>query len=55
MTACTHKVHVLVTGLPESVDGCEDRLRSGGTWLDLRICLECGSTRISPSPLMVGG
>jgi len=33
---------VLVTELPESVDGCEDCLRDGGVWLHLRICLECG-------------
>jgi len=31
-----------VTRLPESVDGCEDCLASGGVWLHLRICLECG-------------
>ena len=28
--------------LPESVDGCEDCLATGGLWLHLRICLECG-------------
>ena len=28
--------------LPESVDGCEDCLASGGVWLHLRICLACG-------------
>jgi hypothetical protein len=41
-TSCTHLDHVLVTHLPESVDGCEDCLRTGGKWLHLRICLECG-------------
>jgi uncharacterized UBP type Zn finger protein len=42
MTTCTHLDHVLVTELPPSVDGCEECLRTGGAWLHLRICLECG-------------
>ncbi|MDX6540257.1 MAG: hypothetical protein QOI71_1867 [Gaiellales bacterium] len=42
MTTCTHLGHVLVTQLPAAVDGCEDCLASGGLWLHLRICLECG-------------
>jgi hypothetical protein len=39
---CTHLDHVEVLELPESVDGCEDCLASGGQWVHLRICLECG-------------
>jgi uncharacterized UBP type Zn finger protein len=39
---CTHIDHVHVTELPEAVDGCEDCLASGGRWVHLRICLECG-------------
>jgi uncharacterized UBP type Zn finger protein len=42
MTTCTHLDHVRVTRLPASVQGCEDCLASGGEWLHLRICLECG-------------
>ena len=42
MPRCTHLDHVLLTSLPESVDGCEDCLASGGKWLHLRLCLECG-------------
>ena len=42
MAACTHLDRVLITRLPESVEGCEDCLASGGSWLHLRICLECG-------------
>jgi hypothetical protein len=42
MANCTHLDHVLVTELPESVDGCVDCLAMGGQWLHLRICLECG-------------
>jgi hypothetical protein len=40
--ACTHLDRVRLTELPESVDGCEDCLATGGRWLHLRICLECG-------------
>jgi hypothetical protein len=39
---CTHTDHVLLTELPASVEGCEDCLRTGGAWMHLRICLECG-------------
>jgi hypothetical protein len=42
MTSCTHLDHVRVTQLPESVEGCEECLATGGQWLHLRICLECG-------------
>jgi uncharacterized UBP type Zn finger protein len=42
MTTCTHLDHVTITELPESVAGCEDCLATGGAWLHLRICLECG-------------
>ena len=42
MASCTHLDHVRITELPESVEGCEDCLASGGQWLHLRICLECG-------------
>jgi uncharacterized UBP type Zn finger protein len=42
MAACTHLDDVLITQLPEAVDGCEDCLLTGGVWLHLRICLECG-------------
>ena len=40
--ACSHLDHVLVTELPESVDGCAECLAEGTPWLHLRICLECG-------------
>ena len=42
MAACTHLDHVLIRELPERVAGCEECLASGGRWLHLRICLECG-------------
>jgi hypothetical protein len=42
MATCTHLDHVQVLELPESVDGCAECLATGGRWLHLRICLECG-------------
>jgi uncharacterized UBP type Zn finger protein len=42
MPRCTHLDHVLLTELPPSVDGCAECLASGGKWLHLRLCLECG-------------
>ncbi len=41
-SACRHLDSITVTRLPESVDGCQDCLATGGVWLRLRICLECG-------------
>lgn len=43
MTTCTHLDRVRVTQLPESVQGCEECLKTGDPWLHLRICLECGT------------
>jgi hypothetical protein len=42
MVSCTHLDEILITRLPEAVDGCEDCLATGGQWLHLRICLTCG-------------
>jgi hypothetical protein len=42
MPTCTHLDHVHVTQLPAAVDGCAECLATGGVWLHLRICLECG-------------
>jgi Zn-finger in ubiquitin-hydrolases and other protein len=42
MSDCTHLDHVHLRELPEEVAGCEDCLASGGQWVHLRICLECG-------------
>ncbi len=41
-STCTHLDTITVTELPASVDGCEECLRTGGVWLHLRVCLECG-------------
>lgn len=37
---CTHLDHVRV--LSSDQPGCEDCLASGGTWVHLRLCVECG-------------
>jgi len=42
IAGCSHLDRIHITELPESVDGCEDCLRTGGEWLHLRICLICG-------------
>jgi Zn-finger in ubiquitin-hydrolases and other protein len=39
---CTHLDHVVLTQLPEAVDGCAECLEMGSPWCHLRICLECG-------------
>ena len=42
MSTCAHLDQVAVTELPESVQGCEECLKTGDPWLHLRICLVCG-------------
>ena len=39
---CTHLDTVELTELPDSVEGCEECLKTGDPWLHLRICLSCG-------------
>ena len=42
MNLCSHMDHIKLVRLPESVDGCEECIASGQSWVHLRICLECG-------------
>jgi uncharacterized UBP type Zn finger protein len=42
MAECTHLDQIEITELPESVEGCEECLKTGDPWLHLRICLVCG-------------
>jgi uncharacterized UBP type Zn finger protein len=42
MKQCTHLDTIEITELPDEVAGCEDCLATGGVWLHLRICLNCG-------------
>ncbi len=39
---CTHLDQVQVLDLPEEIDGCEECLKTGGTWVHLRMCQTCG-------------
>jgi hypothetical protein len=41
MTVCAHLGQVRVER-PEQVDGCEDCLAMGGSWVHLRACRTCG-------------
>ena len=41
MTDCTHLDQISVD-LPDEVAGCEDCLRTGGSWVHLRVCRSCG-------------
>ena len=39
---CTHLDQIKVTELPETIAGCEECLKIGGTWVHLRMCMTCG-------------
>jgi hypothetical protein len=41
MAPCTH-VDTLTFDAAPSADGCEDCLRTGGRWMHLRMCQQCG-------------
>ena len=42
MPACTHLDLITVTALPASIAGCEECLKTGSTWVHLRMCETCG-------------
>ena len=43
MTAtCTHLDQITVFELPDRIEGCEECLASGGSWVHLRMCQSCG-------------
>ena len=42
---CSHLDTIAFTEGPEHIAGCEDCLKIGGTWLHLRMCMECGGIR----------
>jgi len=39
---CTHLDSVQLLDLPDPVDGCEECLKLGMTWVHLRMCTTCG-------------
>jgi hypothetical protein len=40
--SCTHLDQITVTELPAQIEGCEDCLKIGATWVHLRMCEICG-------------
>jgi Zn-finger in ubiquitin-hydrolases and other protein len=42
MPVCTHVDQIQVTALPASIEGCEECLKIGSTWVHLRMCMTCG-------------
>lgn len=41
-TACSHLDSVQFLEAPDRIEGCEECLASGMTWVHLRMCQECG-------------
>ena len=42
MPTCRHLDQLFYAAVMPSADGCEDCLRTGGTWVHLRLCQSCG-------------
>jgi Zn-finger in ubiquitin-hydrolases and other protein len=42
MPVCSHLDQISVVHLPEEIEGCEECLRMGSTWVHLRMCMTCG-------------
>jgi uncharacterized UBP type Zn finger protein len=40
--ACTHKNMIKIKDVKPDSRGCEECLKSGDSWVHLRICLTCG-------------
>ena len=39
---CSHLDTIEFTDLPEHIEGCEECLKIGSTWVHLRMCMQCG-------------
>jgi uncharacterized UBP type Zn finger protein len=42
MPRCEHYEGLEIPPLPEEIAGCEDCLKTGDSWVHLRMCLGCG-------------
>jgi uncharacterized UBP type Zn finger protein len=42
MSRCSHLESVEVLETPDRVEGCEECLATGGSWVHLRMCQQCG-------------
>ena len=40
--ACAHLDQITVTELPVPIEGCEECLKRGSSWVHLRMCMSCG-------------
>jgi Zn-finger in ubiquitin-hydrolases and other protein len=40
--ACSHLDGITFIDIPDTLEGCEDCLASGGWWVHLRMCQSCG-------------
>ena len=39
---CTHLDTIEFFEIPKDIAGCEECLKIGGSWVHLRMCMECG-------------
>jgi hypothetical protein len=39
---CTHLDTIELVDLPDPIAGCEECLKTGGRWVHLRMCQQCG-------------
>jgi len=42
MTVCTHIDQIELLELPDRIEGCEECLAIGSSWVHLRMCQGCG-------------
>ena len=42
MTLCTHVDQITLLELPDRIEGCEECLAIGSSWVHLRMCQSCG-------------
>ena len=40
--SCAHLDEIQFTAVPASIAGCEECLKTGGSWVHLRMCQICG-------------
>lgn len=43
MATCSHLDQIQIVDAPETIAGCAECLKSGGTWVHLRMCHTCGA------------
>jgi uncharacterized UBP type Zn finger protein len=43
VATCTHRGQIEILEPPDEIEGCEECLKEGGTWVHLRMCHICGA------------